>query len=90
MTSAGGWARLVKLGSSCEILLFSVAALHKSLTQDEIPLAGIWEKCLSRSLIQRTVWNEVGGNVVLEVDISPLSSCVQYLQKCSGRCNAKS
>ena len=58
MTSAGGWARLVKLGSSCEILLFSVAALHKSLTQDETPLAGIWEKwaiCLSRSLIQRTV-----------------------------------
>ena len=61
MTSAGGWARLVKLGSSCEILLFSVAALHKSLTQDETPLAGIWE------------------NMVLEVDISPLSSCVQDL-----------
>ena len=39
-------ARLVYLGSSCEMLLFSVAALHKStsLTQDVTPLAGIGKK----------------------------------------------
>ena len=46
------------MGKSCAMLLFSVAALHKSLTQDATPLAGMGVKCAicsSCSLIHRIV-----------------------------------
>lgn len=66
------------------MLLLLVAALHNNLTQHVTPLAGIWVKVGYLSQLQsdpaHCAREELHGNMVVEVDMSPISSRIHYLQ----------
>ena len=83
MASAGGSIRLVYMGSSSEILLFSVAALHKSLTPRCDTSGWHLSKMGYLSKVQPDPalcpGEKLGGNVILEVDVGSLSSRIHNL-----------